>query len=80
MVYRERKPYSIWLEYMSRQGEKSVDVPLSKALKHNLLQGRRTTMADPVKQHISLHLSGVRDNKTCFVCVCVCVCVEKQNI
>ena len=28
---------------------------------------RRTTMADPVNKHISLHLSGVCDKKTYFV-------------
>jgi hypothetical protein len=39
-------------------------MPLSKALNPNLLQGCHTTMADPVKQHISLHISVVCDNKT----------------
>lgn len=39
-------------------------MPLSKTLNPNLLQGPPTTMADPIKQHISLNLSGVCDNKT----------------
>ena len=48
-----------WFKYLRRQGE-NLTVPLmSKALNPNLLLGCCTTMADPVKQHISLHLSGV---------------------
>ena len=42
---------------LSRLGEKSVDVPLSKAPNPNLLQECRTTMADPVKQHFFLTLT-----------------------
>jgi hypothetical protein len=37
---------------------------VSKALNPNLLQWRRTTLAAPIKQHISLHLSSVCDNNT----------------
>ena len=44
---------------MSTQGEHLVDVPLSKALNPTFLQGCCTTMADPVKQHISLHLQNL---------------------
>ena len=54
-----QSPKGRWFEYLSRHGEKSVNVPLSKALNPHLLQGRPTTMADPVKQNISLHLFGL---------------------
>ena len=41
-------------------------MPLSKALYPNLPQGRHTTMAAPVNQQISLHLSGGCDDKSIF--------------
>jgi hypothetical protein len=44
-----------------------VDVPLSKALNPDLLLGCRTTLADHVKQHISVHLSGACDNLLLFL-------------
>ena len=44
-------------------------MPLSEALNPNLLQWHRTTLADTVKQHISLHLVSVRDNKNMLVVI-----------
>ena len=55
---------SRWFKFLSRHGEKSVVVSLNKSLNSNLLPGCCTDLANPVKQHISLHLSRVCDNKT----------------
>ena len=59
---------------------KNLPVPLSKALIPNLLQGHRATMVAPVKQPISLHLSGVCDNISLFKVISICHVTYQQDL
>jgi hypothetical protein len=49
-----------WFEHPNRQDKNGVAMPFSNLRNPNVLHGRHTTMADPVKEHILL--DGVCDN------------------